>query len=176
MRLKRWIVVCIAALPAVGCGTSGGQLTIPQSDNTYPLVLLDVVPTGASLMTVTTHSLPITLHVKSNDSLSFVGLAVDDDGGAQNIQIWQTVRQCRNIGGGLVTCSGPGTPGAPAKDNPDTGKKPGDIANTRRVVAMTLDMHTLTIGFDSVEVKVWAVGINFSNLSEQTQEVTLEYP
>lgn len=169
------VLLALSALAVARCASSGASLTIPANDSTYPIVHLDVVPTGGSLQTVTTHSLPITLHVHSNDSIAFVALAVDDDGGVQNVQIWRTVKLCKS-NGGLITCSGPTLPGKPDAENPDTPKKPGDPADAHRMVGLTVDMHSLTAGNDSVEVKLWAIGSNFSNLSERTQEITLEYP
>ena len=169
----------LAAFLAAGCATvsggSGGKVTIPTGDSSYPIVHLDVVPTGGSLTTVTAHSLPILLHAASNHSLAFVALAIDDDGGVQNVQIWETVKQCKNSGN-LTTCSGPGLAGAPQVENPDKGKAPGQLADTHRIVRLTVDMHPLTAGFDFVELRIWAAGSNFSNLSDRTQDITVQYP
>jgi hypothetical protein len=151
-------------------------VTIPASDGTPPRVALDAfLNTGT--VSVASSGSAATASVGNQGQISLIASTTDDDGGAQDIQIWveTTTTSCTADG----TCSqrGPGLLGGPAVSNPDSPKTPGSSASKSRLANYTLDIAALRgTNTTSITVRIWAIGSNFHGGQVQTPNLVLTWP
>src|SRR2546423_8616838 len=94
---------------------SGNEVTIPSSDATPPVVIMDAHFSNKPLITLTSTSAGDTVKIGGNDTVTLIEKGTDPQG-IKDIQI--SVEETCWING---STTGPGLLGAPEASNPDKG-------------------------------------------------------
>ena len=143
MLLRRLTLMMAALLVAVtGCnGSSGGGITIPNSDGSAPTVSLQAgatAPSGESAA-VSSGGLgqAMTLRAKTG-FLNLVASAKDPESGVQSLEIWLSSKITR-CSGDICQTSQPSV-GAPRFQSSTPQKKPGEQASDSSILADVLDI------------------------------------
>jgi hypothetical protein len=175
-----WIAVAVAFTACGGGEESGGgsnTVVIPDSDSTPPTVRLTVVYGGDSIL-VTDGGQPASLSPTAGGPLTLQATVEDPESGGKEIQVWidSKVTQCRAAG----TCqTQQGLLGEPAYKTSKPTANPGDTSNISLTLTKThqTDFPPKPQPGESwtVELTIWAVGLNYLSGKAQTAEATVTW-
>ncbi len=154
--------------------SSGGGITIAQSDGTAPTLSLGAGQPGGQNVSVSGGGSGQTMKLTSKTGvLNLLATASDPESGVDTLQIWVNEKTTTCDAAGLCKTIGPGLLGKPTFDSTSPQKKPGDATAASSILAQALDL-TKEIpqgsvpggGTLAVDLIIYARAVN--NLNGQT--------
>jgi hypothetical protein len=164
---------------------SAGNVTIPDRDPSPPwFVAMDAFTTRAGVaqpvasVQVSPYSSSTgSATLAGGETITFVASGEDADSGTRTIQIWvSTTTWTFDPATGLGTQRGPELAGAPASENADAAKVPGQLVDTGRFTSHNITLASLR-GHNTTRIRIvaWAEAANYHGGSSKSPELTLEW-
>src|SRR6266568_7009035 len=169
------VSVAVLFLLLTACSkSSGGGITIAQTDGTAPTLSLGAGQPGGQNVSVSGGGSGQSMTLTNKTGvLNLLDAATDPESGADTLQIWVNEKTTTCDAAGLCKTTGPGLLGKPTFDSTSPQKKPGETTAASSILAQALDLtkeipqgSVLGGGTLTVDLIIYARAVN--NLNGQT--------
>jgi hypothetical protein len=140
------LLLLLPTVGLLGCpkNSSGGGITVPQSDGTAPELSLGAGQQQPNSTTygVTAGGSPKTMTLTSKTGfLNLAATAKDQESGVQAVEIWMN-RKTTTCMAGTCTAPGPGLLSTPTYQSISPKKNPGETTSESSILLEALDLST----------------------------------
>jgi hypothetical protein len=163
-------------------GSSGGGITIPQSDATPPTLSLQSAQPSGNTATVSAGGSAQSMKLLSKTgSVNLAATAKDGESGVQALEIWVN-KKTTSCTGNMCQPTGPGLLGSPQFESTSPKKNPGETTPESSIMLQALDLTkeipqgAVQAGSTrKVELILFARARNHLSGQSQTPELTLTW-